>query len=77
MSGQLHTSAALPPGKETPGIHWIGGWVGPTASMNDVEKRKCLTLPGLKIPLLGHPARSQPLSQLIHCKQCIGNNDPC
>jgi hypothetical protein len=28
-SGQLHAPAALPPGKEPPRTHWIGGWVGP------------------------------------------------
>jgi hypothetical protein len=28
VSGQLHTSAALPPGKDL-STHWIGGWVGP------------------------------------------------
>jgi hypothetical protein len=24
----------------TPGTHWIGGWVGPRAGLDDVEKRK-------------------------------------
>jgi hypothetical protein len=28
VSGQRHASAALSPGKRTPGTHWIGGWVG-------------------------------------------------
>jgi hypothetical protein len=32
VSGQLHAPAALPPGKEPPGTHWIGGWVGPVIS---------------------------------------------
>jgi len=22
-------------------IHWIGGWVGPTANLQDLERRKC------------------------------------
>jgi len=26
-SVQLHAPAALPPGKEPPGAHWMGGWV--------------------------------------------------
>jgi hypothetical protein len=26
------------PGEEVPGTHWIGGWVGPGAGMNDVEE---------------------------------------
>jgi hypothetical protein len=25
-----HAPAALLPGKEPPGTHWIGGWVGPS-----------------------------------------------
>jgi hypothetical protein len=29
----------------TPGIHWIGDWVNPGAGLDDVEKRKFLTLP--------------------------------
>jgi hypothetical protein len=46
VSGQLHAPAALPPGKEPPGTHWIRGWVDPRAGLDDVEKRKFLTLPG-------------------------------
>jgi hypothetical protein len=23
-----------------PGTHWLGGWVGPRAGLDDVEKRK-------------------------------------
>jgi hypothetical protein len=26
------------PGKRAPGTHWIGGWVGPTAGLDNVEK---------------------------------------
>ena len=33
VSGQRHASAALAPGKR-PGIHCVGGWVGPRASLN-------------------------------------------
>jgi hypothetical protein len=29
-----------------PGTHWIGGWVDLRASLDDLEKRKFLTLPG-------------------------------
>jgi hypothetical protein len=46
------------PGRFTPGTHWIGGWVDPRAGMDNVEKRKFLTLPGLELRPLGHPARS-------------------
>jgi hypothetical protein len=40
VSGQLHAPAALPPGKEPPGSHWIGGWVDPRAVLDAVVKRK-------------------------------------
>jgi hypothetical protein len=26
------------PGERAPGTHWIGGWVGPSAGLDDVEK---------------------------------------
>jgi hypothetical protein len=26
------------PGERDPGTHWIGGWVDPTAGLDDVEK---------------------------------------
>jgi hypothetical protein len=48
VSGQFHSPAALPPEK-APGTHWIGCWVGPRASVDDVEKRKFLILPGLEL----------------------------
>jgi hypothetical protein len=46
--------------------HWIGGWVGPRAGLDDVEKRKFLTLPGLELRLFGRPARSQSLYRLSY-----------
>jgi hypothetical protein len=52
------------PWERAPGTHWIGGWVDPRAGLNDMEKRKFLTLPGLKPRLLGRPARSQSLYRL-------------
>jgi hypothetical protein len=38
--------------------------VGPRAGLDDVEKSKFLTLPGLELRLLGRPARSQSLYRL-------------
>jgi hypothetical protein len=38
--------------------------VGPRAGLDDVEKRKFLTLLGLELRPLGRPARSQSLYQL-------------
>jgi hypothetical protein len=42
-------------GHYTCGTHWIGGWVGPRADLDAVEKRKILSLPGIEIQPLGHP----------------------
>jgi hypothetical protein len=52
VSGQLHVPAASPPGR-SPGTHFIEGWVDPRAGLDDMEKWKFLTLPGLElVPLL-------------------------
>jgi hypothetical protein len=40
--------------------HWIGG-MGHRTGRNDVERRQILLLPGCKLRLHGHPARSQSL----------------
>jgi hypothetical protein len=52
------------PGERAPGIHWIGGWVDPRAGLDDLERRKFLTLPGLELRPLSRPARSQSLYRL-------------
>jgi hypothetical protein len=52
------------PGERAPGTHWLGGWVDPRTGLDDVEKRKFLTLPGLELRSLGRPARSQSLYRL-------------
>jgi hypothetical protein len=49
------------PGKIALGTHWIGGWEGPRTGLDDVGKRKFLTLPGLELRHLWRPVRSQPL----------------
>jgi hypothetical protein len=51
-------------GERAPGTYWIGGWVDPRAGLDDVEKRKFLTLPGLELLTFGRPACSQSLSRL-------------
>ena len=38
VRGQLHAPATLPLGREL-STHLIGGWVGPTASLNVLENR--------------------------------------
>jgi hypothetical protein len=37
----------LYPRRKSRGTNWTEGHVGPTAGLDDVEKRKFLTLPGL------------------------------
>jgi hypothetical protein len=49
VSGQLHGPAALPPGKNSP--EPIGGSVCPTTGLDDMEKRKFLSLPGLELQI--------------------------
>jgi hypothetical protein len=68
FGGEWSTSL---PGRFTPeeratGTHWIGGWVGRRAGLDDVEKRKFLTIPGLELRPLGRPARSQSLYRLSY-----------
>jgi hypothetical protein len=52
------------PEERTPGIHWIGGWVGPRTGLDDVENRKFLILPGLELRPLCCPSRSQSVYRL-------------
>jgi hypothetical protein len=58
------TPLPLYPWEKTPGTNWIGGWVGDRASLDDVKKRKFLTLPGLELRPLGRPARRKSLYRL-------------
>jgi predicted oxidoreductase len=46
------------PGERAPRTHWIRGWVDPRVGLDDVEKRKFLTLLGLKLQPLSHQACS-------------------
>jgi hypothetical protein len=45
-------------GERAPGTHWVGGWVDPRARLDDVEKRKFLTLQELEI----RPSVIQPVA---------------
>jgi hypothetical protein len=64
------TPLPLYPSERAPGTHWIGGWVGPRAGLDYVEKRKFLTLPGLELRPLSRPARSQSLYRLRYPGSC-------
>jgi hypothetical protein len=46
------------PEERAPSTHWIGGLVDPRAGLDDVEKRKFLTLLGLELRPLGGPVSS-------------------
>jgi hypothetical protein len=54
-------SGRFTPGERAPSTHWTGGWGDPTAGLDDVGKRKFLTIPGLELWQLGRPVRSQSL----------------
>jgi hypothetical protein len=43
------TPPPLYPGEIAYGAHWIGGCVGPSASLDAVEKRKMLPLPRIEL----------------------------
>jgi hypothetical protein len=67
------TLLPLYPRHRAPGTQWIGACDGLRAAMDIVEKRKSLTLPGLELRLLGHPAsrrRSHSLYRLL-CPGCF------
>jgi hypothetical protein len=65
MNGQLQAPGALSPGERAPSTHSIGGWVGFRTGLDDVEKRKFLTLPGLKLRPLGRPAIASRYTECI------------
>ncbi|PNF32077.1 putative small nuclear ribonucleoprotein Sm D1 [Cryptotermes secundus] len=64
------------PGEQAPGTHWIGGWVDPRASLDDLEKRKFLPLlDSNSKPLVVQPVASRytdyailPLESLLRQK---------
>jgi hypothetical protein len=51
VGGEWSTSrpGRFTPGERAPGNHWIGGCVDLRAGLDDLEKRKFLTLPGLEL----------------------------
>jgi hypothetical protein len=61
--------SASRPAERDPDIHWTGGWVGPRAGLDDLEKRKFLILPGFKLWRLGRPARCR--STFFNSNKCI------
>jgi hypothetical protein len=55
------------PVERAPGTHWIESLVNPRASLDNLEKRKFLTLPGLelRLPLLFAKLRNIIFRQLV------------
>jgi hypothetical protein len=49
------------PRKRSASIRWIEGWVGPRTSLDNLKKRKLLTLPGFELLPLGCPAHGHSL----------------
>jgi hypothetical protein len=72
VSGQLHAPAALTPGKN-PGIPWLGGRVGPSTGLDDVERRQILPLPELELRPLGRQARSRRYSDCAVPALCVSS----
>jgi len=56
---QASCPGCFTPRERNPGIHWTGGWVGPTAGLDMVSKQKILSLHWELNP--NHPAHSQTL----------------
>jgi hypothetical protein len=54
------------PEERAPSTHWIGGWVGLRAGLDDMENWKFLPPPGLELRSIGRPARSQSLYRLLY-----------
>jgi hypothetical protein len=53
------------------GTHWIGVLMDPRAGLDDLEKRKFLTLPGLELRTLSRPARSRSLYRLRYPRSSL------
>jgi hypothetical protein len=68
VGGKWSTSrpGRFTPGERAPGTHWIGGWVDLKAGLDDLQKRKFLTLQELELRPLDRPARSYSLYRLCY-----------
>jgi hypothetical protein len=58
------TPRPLYPRETAPSTHWTGGCVDPRTGLDDVEKRKFLNLPGLKLRTFGCPVHGQSLYRI-------------
>jgi hypothetical protein len=60
-------------GERAPATHWMGGWVHPRAGLDDVEKRKFLSL--LKLEL--NPSVIQPVASRCTDYAIPASEQPC
>jgi hypothetical protein len=78
VSGQLHDSAALLPGKELPDIQRIGGWVEVRTSIDAVQKRKYLAPAGNRTQVVQPVVRRYTKwiipALLLYSKTCLKRN---
>jgi hypothetical protein len=72
MNGQLHAPAALLSEKE-PRYLLARGWVDSRTGLDEVERRKFLTLPELDLRPLGHPVRNQSPTDCAIPYLCFAN----
>jgi hypothetical protein len=49
VSGKRYAVAILSPGKNSD-THWIGGWLGPTADLEEFGETKSFAPAGIKTP---------------------------
>jgi hypothetical protein len=66
MRGQLHALAALSPGKESWYPLGRRDWVGPSATLDAVEKKNLFPLPEIETQFLGRPASISALFRLSY-----------
>jgi hypothetical protein len=58
------------PGERAPCTNLVGGWMNPRAGLDDVEKKKFLTLPRLNLRPLRRSSRNQSLYRLPFRDSC-------
>jgi hypothetical protein len=62
------------PGEGPPRIHWIGGWMGPGAGLDDVDKRKIFAPAENRNPAI-HPVARRYTNWVISSAHKYKNNE--